>query len=255
MRDHTHIDTPDALDRDPALEDALVGLASFELEAAEDDGGLDALLAAIESDQDTEVGPRATLRSMSSTKRRLLVTGVAVAVIALNFFALRRVDLAVYPLGRLVVELGILALLSGGLLAAVLRPTLMAPGRLALLGVAFAAAVPVILGLVPAAHGEQAASLVGAGPDLAKRALACLGWGLACAAPVLVAMTLVERQPDPRPGRDAVFAAAAGTAGLLALQLHCPITQPIHLLAGHAPVVLAALAMFVGARRLLGSRS
>ena len=105
--------------------------------------------------------------------------------------------------------------------------------------------LPLVSGLLPVAHTLHPESLLGAGDDLMGRASACFVFGLLSAAPTAALLTLLSRQSGMDILRLALVAGAAGLVGVLALVVHCPITQPIHLLLGHGPVVLGMIALYL----------
>jgi hypothetical protein len=124
------------------------------------------------------------------------------------------------------------------------RPPLGASLRGAILGAAVG--VPLALALIAPAHVSHPASLGGGGDELIRRAVACLVFGVACGAPVLAGAWFVGR--STLGSAPLAVAAGAGVAGALALQLHCPITAPPHLLLGHATVVPLVLGVALGVR-------
>ncbi|MCB9727179.1 MAG: hypothetical protein H6746_01715 [Deltaproteobacteria bacterium] len=245
---------------DPALSAHLATCGACRaLDAARGTGPAPALgadlLASLREDTrrgiEAERGPLAWLRSRTTPARAgMAMLGAALVLLGVLLLR-RRVDLALYPTGRLLAELTVMALLSAAVLAAtlrerlpVIRPTLLAPLLLA------ACLVALAVGLLPPAHLDHPASLAGTGPDLIPRAMACFGFGTALALPLLLLLAGLERDPLPYARRDALFAVFAGVSGLAALLLHCPITQGPHLLVGHAPVLLLLMLLWPLARRL-----
>lgn len=208
---------------------------------------LDALARHVEA----SMAPRATdrLRTLSTRTRASLAAGLALAIIAAMALAFRRVDFAVYPGWRLAGELTVhlaSALAAGWL---VLRPLHLPASTAGLQGLLVGAALvlPLALGALPAAHLDHPASLAGTGDDFARRAVACFLYGAAWTAPLL----LVLRKSDRLPSRGTALAAAAaaGVMANMALLLHCPLTHPAHLLAGHATVGLAFAGLALLRRR------
>ena len=217
-------------------------------------GGADAALfgrlgAALRTE---DAGRAAALRSLPTSRRLALAALVAVATILASYFAAGRVDFALYPVPRLSIELA--GLLAATLIAlwVALRPAWrppLAPAALTAAAV-LALAGPSILAMLPAAHTLHPASLAGAGADLGRRAIACLMYGLACGAVMSLYLLLVRRDDRPPGVWTTLGAGAAGLAGVAALQVHCPITQPVHLLLGHGPVVLVMLGVWALAWRV-----
>jgi protein-S-isoprenylcysteine O-methyltransferase Ste14 len=74
-------------------------------------------------------------------------------------------------------------------------------------------------------------------------------------APVFVALRLLDRQRQRAYWPVVAALAALGLAGNLSLQLHCPITHPVHLVLGHATVALIAVGVALVAWRWVGARS
>jgi len=204
------------------------------------------LLAAVQQDLAGERGPRAGLRALTTPVRVALVLAAGLAVVGVGVLKLRP-DLGVYPLWRLALELATLALLGAGAAWLWLRP-LHRPGLprwvpAALL--ALALILPWVLSALPAAHVGHPASLAGTGDDFVGRALACFLYGSLLGLPLALLAALLGRG-GRRLARWVVLpAAAGGVAGLISLHLHCPLTSPAHLLAGHAPIVLVVVGMAV----------
>lgn len=220
-----------------------LGLRRLEGEYPSAQGEGDTLFAALGRELQAETGLRARLRSLPTPRRWGLVLAVAAGVAAASFLLAGRVDAPVYPAWRLVFELLGIAVLTGVAgwvaLRPLHRPT--APSWLprALLGAAVG--LPLLLALLPMAHDAQPESLGGLGTELWPRAIGCLLYGAICGLPLVGVLVGVSRT-ELRPGwRMATGLACAGLAGLFALQVHCPITQPPHLQLGHGPVVLALL--------------
>lgn len=192
-----------------------------------------------------ERGLAAWLRSRSSPARLALAVAPVAAGALIVVAAIPRVDLAVHPPARMALAL---TALGGVLLTAVwlsLRP-LHAPalGRAhagALLALAFVA--PWALAALPEAHAAHPAASAVA-DAFWRRAGSCLALGIALAGPFAVWLKAVDRGGHAGRLRWLLAIAAAGLAGNLLLQLHCPITQPAHLLAGHAPIALAVLGLY-----------
>ena len=225
------------------------------LAAGEPAPDMDAIFDGLDAQVTAETGPLAWLRSRRPVLQRTLAGG-AVALIALVSFVLSgRVDIAVYPGARLALELGALSVMALSVMWVGLRPVFRAEvdPTLARAILAVTLLLPFALAALPMAHVDHPASLAGAGSDLVDRAWRCLAYGLATAAPVALLVAGMDTLVGAGRQRARLLASAAGAGGLLALTLHCPITQPVHLLVSHAPVVvLTALIYMSVARRLPG---
>ena len=216
---------------------------------------LDALFEEISNDLAAERGLRAWLRSRSTPVRRALALGVAAVVVVATVAIWGRADLSVHPRQPLVLELALLLAFCGAAIALGVRRDLSPPplgATLAVVGLGLL--VPWLSVLLPLVNDAHPIPMAGVGEDLAPPAVACSTWGLAAGVPSLVMLGLGERLGGCAWWRDALFGLAAGLAGLVALQLHCPATQPAHLLAGHAPVVAAWVVLWVGWRRVALAR-
>lgn len=209
------------------------------------------LLAAVQQDLARERGPLARLRSLATPARVALALAGGLVILGVGVLKLRP-DLGVYPLLRFALELGALGVIGLGAgwlwLRPLHRPAL--PAWLAAALVLLALALPWALSALPAAHTAHPASLAGAGDDLVSRAVACFLHGSMLALPLALFLALLGRGTR-RLVRYAVLPAAAGAlAGLVSLNLHCPLTAPVHLLAGHAPIVLVLVLLAVAVVRL-----
>lgn len=190
--------------------------------------GLEAALA--------EEGWRGRLRAWPTWARLTAVLGALALVGLANAVLAPRPDLGGLPLGRL---LGILALLGAGAWAAargglwpLQRPPL--DSRWALGLVLLGLAIPLALALGPQAPATHAACTPPAAM-FTQKAFGCLIYGCLCAAPALGLGVIFARGTLSL--LDGLLLAAAGAlCGQVGLQLHCPITDGTHQLAGHVPV-------------------
>jgi hypothetical protein len=209
----------------------------------------DDLFATIEQDVRRERGLAAWLRSLSTPARLAIAFGASSALLVAAYAWFVRPDLAVYPVGRMLAVI----LVAGGAVAAslllALRPSHRPPppswaapasAGLGLLGLVVVYMQPALPELDPAhapASGLESAL---------HQAAPCLGIGLLIAFALYALWSLLDRGGARR---GLAAAAAAGLTANLALQLHCPITAPAHLLLGHLSVALVILAVALVARR------
>lgn len=216
--------------------------------SSQQSSGLEGLHAALDAE-----GALDRVARLSTRVRRALAGSLLFGLVAIVLAAARRADLAVYPRGRMALDL---LLLLGSLALAVqvsLRPLWRPAFPMSRRHVAVAvgiAGVGIFVGL-PMAHSLHPASLEGTGDVFFGRAGGCFGFGLAFAVLATLGMGLLSRNGAKRwlPGAVAVW--AAGLIGFVALYFHCPITHPEHLWAGHATVVLLVLALLWAVRRRL----
>ena len=221
---------------DPALERLL---AEASQEEAEPEGGPD--LAPVFEEIQARIGEAEGRRSFwlatrPTRVRRAICWGTLALVALLGGVLTLRADFGDYPLPRMMAALGALFVLGGLSLHHALRPVHQPPlprwvGALVVLA---ALGATFTLALLPPAH---AGGLEGVG---AHGAAPCLLYGLLFGLPVYGMLRVLDRgggSPAPLLG-----ASAAGLAGNLVLQLHCPQTDPTHLLAGH----FAVAALFIG---------
>lgn len=220
-------------------------------EPSSDPASSDELLQRLRTRLEEEAGWRGRLRSLPDATR-LLVSVLIIAVLGLAVgLLLRRTDFAAYPAPRMVASL----LLLAGLAVVLVRlffwplhrrePSAFWVGA----GVLLALGIPLLLSLVPEAHGlvhEHPESFKGRGADFYGRAATCLLFGAVTALPLFAVLLLADRRDRPRFVRLALGAGVAGLAGNLTLLLHCPLVGRGHLVAGHATVGFAFL-LLVGA--------
>lgn len=200
---------------------------------------IDDLFDGLAKQLEGERGPRAWLRSRSTFARLALLAALALIVPLWALLLAPRVDLPIYPRLRLAVELIVLASPAVCAWLSCLRPLYRPPlprwvGP-ALMAFALGAAITVVA--LPPAHADHPASLLGVGEDLIPRAVACFALGAAWGIPIMLLGILAGRTSRPAP---TLFALAA-LAGMIGLQLHCPLVSPAHLFAGHATVTIAYL--------------
>ncbi len=191
-------------------------------------------------------GAFARVSSLGSSVRWMLAGAWVLLLCGVVLAATPRPDLMLYPRGRLVLELGVLLAALVLALHGALRPLTLpawSAGRRVVPLVAGGVSLAIWCGL-PMAHADHPASLVGVGEDFVPRAVACLLFGLGFAALAGGGLAALSRARGRQwlPGALGVWAAAL--MGLAALYLHCPITHPQHLWAGHATVVVPALLIF-----------
>lgn len=205
------------------------------------------LKAALARRLERERGPLAWLRSRATPVRIVLALAAALVTLVAVLLLTPRADLATYPTGRM--ALALIPMLAGlaWLANDALRPMHLPPATRLRIGLALGAGllIPLGLAIMPQAHTAHPASLVGMGEDFWPRAVACFVFGLITGLPVLVIAQLADRGGGWL-GRLLLALAVAGLAGNLALQLHCPITHPAHLLAGHASVGVALVLVMAG---------
>jgi predicted anti-sigma-YlaC factor YlaD len=231
--------------REVAADGAAVGRALAE--AAPEpapDPGLDSLFERVQQQVHQERGVGAWLRSRR-TAVRCTLAGLAVALIALiALIVAPRGDLAVYPLERMALTLAPLALLIGVSMHLSLRPLHRPPPPawvMPALAVA-AVAVPAALALLPQPHVGPEGMAAGQGLTFAARSAACFAKGSIVAVALLGLWRTLDRSQFGRVGRRVFATAAAGAAANFALQCHCAVSHPLHLLLGHAAVAIAFVA-------------
>lgn len=187
------------------------------------------------------------LRSRPTATRLALGFGLVAVLVGLNATLMARADLAVYPIPRLLAVAVAYAALLVLALPLALRGLQLKPSKVPLgwvIGLAVLA--PLALSALPQAHIEHTASLAGVGDDFAKRAIKCFFFGLALAAPLVATLAALDRTAQRSRGGVLLAAAAAGITGVLGLHLHCPITDPTHIVVGHGTVALALIAVYWG---------
>jgi len=205
-----------------------------------DGGDMPALLrrtlAAVDEEDRGMVG---RMRARSTSAR--IALGFALALLAplLVVFVTPRPDLGLAPPGRLALALLLYALPGAAALVLALWPMQRAVSARTRVLVACAA---VLSAACVAALPQMPTGLAASDPidAFAQRAIACLVFGTIAALPCFVALRLFARE-GVRVGPKAwVLGLAAAASGSAAVFLHCPITQPAHLWAGHVAILLPA---------------
>jgi hypothetical protein len=193
-------------------------------------------LATTESLLEREHGVRAFLRSRSTRTRWRLSLSLP-ALVLMRELLRKRVPWRDWTLPRILAGLlllGLFALVTHSALRPLPIERRASRVRFALALVAWC--LPCVLWFTPEARASADELSGGA---FAWRSLACFAYGSAVAAPSFALLWAMDRGVRV-PYR--VWALAAGSVALLAnviLMLHCAITSPGHLLAGHLSIGLA----------------
>ncbi len=191
-------------------------------------------LAATESLLEREHGVRAYLRSRSTRVRWALSLALP-AVLLVRELVRKRVALRDVGTPRLVAGLVLVGLL-GVVLHGALRPLPVErrAARLRTILAMVAWCLPLVLWLAPEAHATTG-ELPG---GFALKSLTCFSYGSALAAPSFALLWALDRGIHV-PFR--VWALGAGVVSIVAnliLVLHCSLTNPAHVLAGHLSIGL-----------------
>jgi hypothetical protein len=201
---------------------------------------LDALFRAVSADVQRETGIGAWLRSLKTHHRVAVVIAVAVTTALAVLFISGQDPIAggVAPvIARLLYGGVAVAAVSAGLrsLGRGPAPELRAPAILAA-----AVMAPLALAFIPTDapmhHGGIA------------HAAKCLAAGLALGIPCFLVARLADRGGRARALGLVLLATGAGLVGTIALEMHCAVRAPEHLLLGHATVVVGYLAAAAVAR-------
>jgi hypothetical protein len=221
---------------DPKLEEWLA-------EAREEEGAgpspdVDAMFAEVTEDiEEAERKPTFWLRTRPTWMRRLIACGAALLVVVLGGVIALRSDFFEYPPVFMAVALGSLGVLLLLSLHQALRPLHRPPmpgwARAGVVALTLTATFLLAL-LSPHEPGVEASRGVG------EMVSPCLFLGLLMGIPVYLILRLLDR----RAGVTAplLAACAAGLAGNLVLQLHCPRRDLDHLMFAHFAVALLFVA-------------
>ena len=188
-----------------------------------------------------EAGVIGWLRSRS-TRTRLTIVGLVIlaTVLCVLQFSVRP-DLA-----EAGTRVSIATLIYGcallGVLSVAFRPLHLPgwPTTLARFFLALGLGGTLGLALVPLLTGQPIS-----GPQIpfAAGALGCFIWGQTLALPILALGLLIERGGSDLAGRLLGIGGAAGLAGNLYLECHCPVARSDHLIMGHVTVLLVTLSL------------
>lgn len=223
------------------------------MNASERDPELDALMAAPEELADVsalfegvqaqieaaEKKPSYKLRTQPTSRRRLMAFIAFAMVILVTLMTGRRPDLGAYPPAMLALVLGSLGTLFALSAWTALRPIhrpMLAPWKLGAL-TALAVGTTLVLALAPGIHDHVALR-----PDapLIRHASPCMIYGFMFGLPVYGALRFLDRGSSW--SARIIAACAAGLAGNMILELHCPMGGSAHLMAGHASVIICYVA-------------
>ena len=217
---------------------------------------LDALFERSHDAVTQERGLVAWLRSRATPIRWVSMFGLISVLVLFELSTRRRVDISVYPIWRMALEVlaNVLTLLSAVWLA--LRP-LQEPGRRSLtwMCACLALATPLALALSGPAHLGHPASLEGTGADFWPRVTACFLLGTAISFPVWVALAAFDRWASRSRSIAVLAAGLLGIVGNFALHMHCPLTSVAHRVAGHAMIGFALWPVFIAIALLRSPRS
>lgn len=196
-----------------------------------------ALRSRVESDLAAEQGFVAKLRAMRTPNRIGLILLLAVAVTVISVVATPRSDLAQFPVGRMAATLLLLAAVTSAAAWRLLRPLHAPPPTVWASRALLAAGVllPAVIAAIPMDHVGAAP---GEGAAFAVHCSKCLAFGGVMGFPVLFVAFLARRSRVDGAAVAALAGVVSGLTGNLALQMHCPITDPMHLLGGHALLVV-----------------
>jgi hypothetical protein len=220
-------------------------------------GAFDELFAGVSGAVRAEHGPAAWLRSRPTETRIALALGAALVIAVFELLFKPRVDLDVYPLTTLLMEIALYGLVLGLAIRVSLRPLQRrAPAQwVRVLVMLLALGVPVLFASLAPAHTAHPASIEGIGDQLVPRALRCFGFGAVLGGLMLVLLRALDRGAHGAVGIVIVAAPLAGLTANLALHLHCPITHPAHLFAGHATIGFALLFAYAAVAHVLAPPS
>lgn len=217
---------------------------------------LGALLAGVESEIAREHGPIAWLRSRPTRVRVGLAAAVVLAAALLTIVVTPRTQFAPLPLVRVVLTVSVLSVLLIALVRLGLRPLQAPPSRriAVTFAIAVALVVPVLFSVLPTPEaGRVDVPVPGVPPAVATGV--CFVLGALTAALLVLALRILDRGAHGSRISALLAGAAGGLAGNLTLELHCPVTNPAHLLPGHATigfVFVAAYALIHAARARSG---
>lgn len=223
----------DPTDLDEDIE-ACRGMLGAALDAGAED--VTPLRARVEQDLAAEQGVVARLRALRTSHRIALIFGLAACVTVISVVATPRVDLGEFPGGRMAVTLGLLAAVTAAAAWRLLRPLHAPPPTVWASRLLLAAGVllPCVIAWIPMSH---VGSDPGTGAVFAAQCSKCLAFGGVMGFPVLLVAFLARRSRVDGAAVAALAGVASGLTGNLALQVHCPITDPMHLLGGHALLI------------------
>jgi len=190
----------------------------------------------------------AETKPIGLTPRGQLAVSIVVVLVAVSIgIALMRPDLASLPTGALLsVTLGV-GLLSTATLVVALSPGSRGLGAPVTALVALAAMTAPLYAIITLGGSLGA---VADGPDVRG----CFSMSLAIAAIGLAGLTFALRRSVPVApiARGALLGACAGAWAGLAIHLHCPCGDKLHILLGHAvPIAIFALIGAVATPRFL----
>lgn len=235
----------DPFDVDPRLASSLTELAEAREETDPPSVDYAAMFAQVEEQiAHAEQRPSFWLRTRSTPVRRLIAGSAAAIVVVVCGVLLTRRDLgAIGPL-HLTIALGALGSLLGlsvhHALRPLHRPPLPAWSRIAITALTLLATLALALFPAGTAH-------VGADHSVSP----CLFLGLLTGLPVYGVLRLLEREGS---AASLLAACAAGLAGNLVLELHCPSRDLEHLMLGHFTVALLFVAGLALVHRLVRPR-
>jgi len=199
---------------------------------------LDALRRRVDADLEKETGLLAGLRARPTAQRIGLVLTLIAVMVGITAGVTPRTDLADYPALRMAVVLLVLSGVTSAAVWRLLRPLHLPKPSITSTRLLLVAGVlaPTVAALWPVyGHvGNEA----GEGLQFALGCGRCAAFGAVMGAPVLALATMLRRARVDGAAVVALAGVSAGLAGNLTLQLHCPITDPAHLVLAHAGLAL-----------------